>query len=381
MRKIFALLIVTAFLLMWSGHLWAKIEKWSGPSCSGAATITQGSGGTYFIEGPGVDLTTGLSASNSALTATIMQKWNGAQNAADGGNVLWGKIKINVQASSSAPVGSHVIYINYLVGRDSFNIRVIGKANIAGATVPPFSQPFQSNVDIKLTGTGLSSVSSATAQIIRDSFTPLLDSGGQPAPADVSVTAQADTSTNSDTQALVRLNFSQRLTKATVEISLRSGNMCSGLYPSGARYRVTVTAPSAGPNYVSAHLFDRTDRTYKIGAVVTATIRLDRPIESGLTAMNRLTGQLTGPGVVYWAVVPSNAVKQAGASGTPYNPSARYNQITIPTGQQSYAITFQISGCTAGGTSNVVKFITWKPDLNNDTSPNRKETSFTILCQ
>ena len=383
MRRLFALFLIV-FLLTPAGYLWAKIERWSGPSCSGAATITQGAGGTYFIEGPGVDLTKGLSVSNSALTATIQQKWNGAQNAADGGNVLWGKIKINVTANTSAPVGNHIVYINYLVGRDNFNIKVIGKANITGATVPTFSEAFQSNVDVKLTGTGLSSVNAsggATVRIISDSFNQLLDSGGQAAPAGVTVTAQADTATNTDTQVLVRLNFSQRLTKATVEISLRSSNLCSGLNPSGARYNVTVTAPVAGPNYVKDHLFDRTDRTYKIGAVVTVTVRLDRPVSSGFTAINKLSGQLTGPGVVYWAVIPSNAVKQAGTSGTRYDPAVRYNTITIPTGQQSMAITFQISGCTAGGTTNTVKFVTWKSDLNNDMPPNRKETAFTILCQ
>ena len=389
MRKLFALFLI-AFLLTPAGYLWARIERWSGPSCSGAATITQGAGGIYFIEGPGVDLTTGLSVSNSALTATIQQKWNGAQNAADGGNVLWGKIKINVTANTSAPVGNHIVYINYLVGRDNFNIKVIGKANITGATVPTFSEAFQSNVDVKLTGTGLSSVNAsggATVRIISDSFNQLLDSGGQAAPAGVTVTAQADTATNTDTQVLVRLNFSQRLTKATVEISLRSSNLCSGLNPSGLRYNVTVIAPVAGTNYVKDHLFDRTDRTYKIGisttALVTVTIRLDRPVPSGLItpiAMDKSTGVVTGPGVVYWAVIPSNGIKQAGTGGTRYDPAARYNTVTIPAGQQSIAITFQVASCP-GATSNAVKFVTWKPDLNNDTSPNRKETTFTILCQ
>jgi len=65
---------------------------------------------------------------------------------------------------------------------------------------------------------------------------------------------QADTSTDTDTQVLVRLNFSPRLTKATVEITLSSSNLCSGLHPSGARYTLTLTAPAAGPNYVCAAL-------------------------------------------------------------------------------------------------------------------------------
>ncbi len=382
MRRLFVLFWIV-ILLMPASHLWAKIEKWTGPACSGAATITQGAGGIYFIEGAGVDLTTGLSTSNSALTATIQQRWNGAQNAADGGNVLWGKIKVLIQASASAPAGSHYVYINYPVGRDSFSIKVIGKANVTGAALPTFSEPFQSNVDVKLTGTGLSSVTGATVRIISDSFNQLLDAGGQAA-SGVSVTAQADTSTNTDTQVLVRLNFSQRLTKATVEVSLRSSNICSGLYPSGLRYNVTLTAPLSSVIYVKDHLFDRTDRTYTVAysttALVTVTIRLDRAVPSlAPIAMDRNTGLMSGQGVVNWAVIPSTGIKQA-TGGTTYNPAARFNQISIPSGQQSYAVTFQIASCP-GAATNAVKFVTWKPDPNNDTSPNRKETSFTILCR
>jgi hypothetical protein len=68
------------------------------------------------------------------------------------------------------------------------------------------------------------------------------------------------------------------------------------------------------------------------------------------------------------------------SDGTTYNPTARFNQITIPAGQQSYAVTFQIASCP-GAATNAAKFVTWKPDVNNDTSPNRKETAFTILCR
>ena len=108
----------------------------------------------------------------------------------------------------SVPAGSHYVYINYPVGRDSFSIKVIGKGVITGATVPTFSAPFQSDVDVKLTGTGLSSIPRPVqrSRIISDSFNQLLDAGGQAA-SGVSVTAQPDTSTNTDTQVLVRLEL------------------------------------------------------------------------------------------------------------------------------------------------------------------------------
>ena len=120
------------------------------------------------------------------------------------------------------------------------------------------------------------------------------------------------------------------------------GILRSGLNPSTARFNVTLKAPAAGTDYVKDHLFDRTDRTYTVAysttALVTVTVRLDRPVPTlAPLAMDKSTGLVTGPGVVYWTVVPSSGIKQA-TGGTTYNPTARYNQITIPGGQQSYAI-------------------------------------------
>ncbi len=386
MRKIFTLLTVITFLLMPSGYLWATINQvdcGAAPCrmCGGVLTLTPGVSGTVLVQGVGVDLTTGLTVSNSSALSspTIVERLNGFQNQAAGGRLEWGRLKISVTASASAVAGSYAVYINYLAGRDTLPVKVLPKANITGATVPTFSGPFQSNVDVKLTGTSLSGATSVTATILRDSFTPLLDSGGQDAPAGVTVSAAVDTASNTATEALVRLNFSIRLTKATLKLALSSNSACNSLY-SGASYTLTLSAPVSGPSYVKDHLFNPTTLRYGIGTTVTVTIRLDRPVGKGLTALNRLTGLVTGPGVVYWAVIPSNAIKQAGTTGTPYDPNARFNTITIPEGQQSKTITFTVAACTSGGTSNTVKFITWKPDPNVDTSPNRKETNFIIVC-
>ena len=99
MRRLFVLFWIVLLLMPGRKPL-GKDRKIDRARCSGLATITQGSGGIYFIEGAGVDLTTGLSVSNSSLTATIQQRWNGARNAADGGNVLWGKVEVLVHAST-----------------------------------------------------------------------------------------------------------------------------------------------------------------------------------------------------------------------------------------------------------------------------------------
>ncbi len=386
--KVFILMF--SFLIMPTGYLYAKIDRIDGPKCSGTATMTQGEGSNYIIEGHGVDLSTGISVSGSGVSGTIKTRWNGAQNQQRVGRMV-GAIEIRLQASTNAATGTRTVYINYPLGRDNFSLRIIGKGIISGASVPTFSAPFQSNVDIKLTGTGLSKVTPTSYgvyfRIIKDAYHPLLDSGGQEI-SGVSVTGLVNTATNTNYNVDVRLNFSHRLTRVTLMIYLRSSDNCSGLNPSGANYTVTLTAPVGGPNYVKDHLFDRTSRSYRIGEVVGITIRLDRAVPMPPIARvdprsrTRQTQQTSLPAeVVYWAVVPSNAVQQAGASGTPYNPVARYNQISIPAGQQSKAITFQISRCTAGGTSNTMKFVTWKPNPNNDLAPNRKETSFTVSCR
>ena len=392
MKKLFALIVGLTFLLITANDLWAVIKKIDGRKCDGVAALTQGGPiENYWIQGPGVDLTTGLSVSNSALTATIVRKWNGGQNQADGGNILWGKIQIRVNASASAPVGNHTVTIKYPIGKDTFTVRVIRRASITRASVQTFSEPFYGNVDVRLIGTGLKNARLESVRIKRDAYNPLLDSSGQEVPPlssnVVYVTGLVNTATNTDAQVDVRLTFSQslpRLTKTTIVFNFAYLGGCSG-FP--ATYTLTLMAPKGGPNYVSAHDFDRVNRSYRIGDVVTITIRLDRPVSiSGvpITSPPSLrkspTRQQALGETVYWAVIPSNAVQQGGASGAPYNPNLRYNQITIPVRQQSKAITFQISRCTAGGNINTMKFVTWKPNPNNDLVPNRKETNFTVSC-
>jgi hypothetical protein len=384
MKKLFALWVGLFFLLVPATFLWATVERIDGPKCGGVAAVIQGGSGTFYIQGIGVDLNTGLRTSNSALSARVVRKWNGSENARDGGNVAWGKIQIQVNASASAPVGNHIVYIKYLVGEDRFTVRVIAKARITGATVPTFSQPFYGNVDVKLTGTGLSGARVSRVLIKRDAYTPLLDSSGLEVPPlayNVTyVTGLVNTATNTDTQVDVRLIFSPslpRLIKATIEISLSGSGGCSGL---PASYTLTLTAPQSGPNYVAAHTFDRS--SYSLGMPVAITIRLDRPV----TAPRIRPIQ---PGVpprpieetVYWAVIPNSAIQQGGASATPYDPNAHNNQITMSEGQQTKVITFLVTSCPGGARTQVIKFITWKPDPNNDTYPNRKESNFTTSCQ
>jgi hypothetical protein len=192
-----------------------------------------------------------------------------------------------------------------------------------------------------------------------------------------------NTATNTDTQVPVRLTFAAdlpRLTKATVVIALSGSSTCSGL---PASYTLTLNAPQRGPNYVASHKFDRS--SYSIGDPVTITIRLDRPVSgiSGTAKRPSLTAVREKPATetVYWAVIPTDAIQQGGASAAPFDPAARYNQITISEGQQTKTISFLVTKCPGGQKTQTIKFITWKPDPNSDSALNRKESSFTVNCQ
>jgi hypothetical protein len=397
MKKLLVLWAGLFFLLAPVSRLWATVERIDGKKCDGVAAVIQGGNQSFTIQGVGVDLATGLSVSNPSLSAVIERRWNGAQNQADGGNIAWGKLQVKVTAGANAPAGNHTVTIRYPIGQDSFALRVIGIARITGATVPTFTQPFSGTVDVVLTGTGLSGASVSSVQFKRDAYTPLLDSSGQELPSlstnrvgYIYITGTVNTANNTDAQVPVRLTFAAdlpRLTKATVVIALSGSSGCSG-FP--ASYTLNLSAPMGGPNYVASHTFDRP--SYTIGDPVTITIRLDRA--AGATDGRRtLSGTQVKPvgetaypvkplgETVYWAVIPSGAIQQGGVSATPFDPAARYNKITISEGQQTKVISFLVTKCPGGQNTQTIKFITWKPDPNNDSAPIRKETSFTVNCQ
>jgi len=76
-------------------------------------------------------------------------------------------------------------------------------------------------------------------------------------------------------------------------------------------------------------------------------------------------------------LLPSDDFTQAGPTGTPYNKNASRNEITVSPGTQTVIINFQVATCSGSQLYNV-KFITWKPDPYDDTTPNRKETTFKL---
>jgi len=395
MKKLCALFVGLTFLLVCTSNTWAVISKKCGRTCGGELTVTQGSSETFDIQGFGVDFAKSVSVSNtSAISAAIVQKWNGAQNVIDHpantmcpGKYEWGRIRIKVNATMSAPF-LHYVYINYPAGpRDRFTVKVVRKAGVTSHTVlTPLTQPFSGPVDVRLTGIGLSNAS-ASASIIIDAYIKLKDSSGNDVtcPSGSCITAAVNPQTNTDTQVEVRLTFSDlpRLTDATIQIKLQSGDGCSGLNGASQTYRVHLTAPLGGPNYVASHNYcvpnQTCTTTFMLNATICVTIRLDRAVPGRcLAVIDRLTGKVKPCGeIVYWTVSDRSAIQSDGA--TLYNPLALNNTIWIPNGQQEKRICFiGIKGSREGITS---KFITWKPDPNIDTFPNRRESNFTIKSQ
>jgi len=394
MKKLCALLAGLTFLLVCTSNIWAVISKKCGRTCGGELTVTQGSSEEFDIQGPGVDFAKSVSVSNSsAISAQIVKKWNGAENVRDydersacPGKYEWGRIRIKVTATMSAPF-LHYVYINYPAGQDRFTVKVVRKASVTGHTVlTPLTQPFSGPVDVRLTGIGLSNAS-ASASIIIDAYIKLKDSSGNDVacPSASCITAAVNPQTNTDTQVEVRLTFSNlpRLTDATIQIVLGSSNGCSGLHGAPVTYRVLLKAPLGGPNYVASHNYCVPNQpcttTFMLNATICVTIRLDRPVPGRcFAAIDRSTGKVTPCGeIVYWTVSDRSAIKSDGA--TPYNPNAINNTFYIPNGQQEKRICFiGIKGSSEGITS---KFITWKPDPNTDTFPNRRESNFTVKSQ
>ncbi len=385
MKKTFVLFVVITFVLIPADHLWAAISKVSGaPICNGAPCLTPGKAGTYYVEGPGVDLTTGLAVSNAALTATIQRKWNGAENAASGGNPLYGKLQIYISASASAPGGNHIVYINYNLGlKDNLTVKVV-TASITGYSAPTFSAPVVTTT-VRLTGTGLGyALTNATVDIIKDATHPLLNAFGMDT-QNAGTLGNVEASTNTDTQADVKVNFQQALTKVTLKITLASTNPCSGLSrQGGASFTLSLTAPKSPIlGSVIRHTYDKPVASYKVGDIVNVTVLLDSPVclptKTFDTSLTKIPTCHT-PGTLYWYVSPSTtAIQQAGS--TPYNPASTLNQITVPGGQQTAVISFKIVRCHTGGQQfNSLWFITRKPDPNNMNAPNHLPTNFSYSC-
>ena len=387
MSKSFQFLALVLCGLLLSNVAFAGIEKLVGAKCDGDLVVHQGRTDQIIevVAHTSDFAAQSVSVSGSGVSASIVKRHNGPENVGRGhGNI--GSIEIRFNVNSTAATGNRTVTVKYAVGEDKFTVKVLARAAITNTTVASLTGPFRT-VDVTFDGSGLRTAF-ATALVKRDQ--PLRDAAGEDIPGSQSifVNASVNPQSNSNTRAVVSLSFSSSgaidLTRCTVEITLKSNITCSGLqgFSDGLKRTVEISAP-LGPNFVQDAIFDRNNKTYKIGDVVSVTVRLNRPVPvtKGLAGIGSIAQAKQSGEKVFWTLLPSNAFEQAGPTGTPFDANAHHNTITIGKGKQTGTITFKVKSCPGGGQSSTVKLVTWKPDAFNDTAPNRKEFSFTVNCQ
>jgi hypothetical protein len=365
--------------------VFATIERFNGIKCGNDLVVHQGRTDQVIeIFAHFSDLVAqSVAVSGSGVSASIAKRHNGPENHGRGyGNI--GSVEIRFNVSSTAAAGNRTVTVRNAEGQavESFTMRVIARASVTNTSVASLSGPFRT-VDVTFDGSGLSNAF-ATVTIKRDQAFRDAAGANIPGSQQVFATASVNSQTNSNSRAVVTLNFNNiDLTQVTVEIALKSTNACSGLlgFSDGLKRTVAISAP-LGTNFVKDVIFDRNNKTYKVGDVVSVTVRLNRPVpqKKGGSLIGGIGKQTAGENV-FWTLLPSNAFEQAGPTGTPFNANAHHNTITVATGNQTATITFKVKSCPGSGLTNTVKLVTWKPDAFNDTAPNRKEFSFTIDCQ
>ena len=401
MKKLSLILVLLSLVWLPSNRLSAQggnIQDVIMEKCGNDRVLYQGE--TFdvcYATGFAITTAANVSVSGAGVTAEITERTPLTKQVPPSG-----RIRIKFTASKSAALGNRTVTVSGgTFGSGTFTIRIKPRALIPGPTLKTIDGTFKDNVVIGLSGENdISSIKGLSAIVVDEGLNHPLDENGNPT-TEIQITDAI--LTNSSTNATVRLDFSKTLSQASVRLRIW-GNpnvACSGLRPyheDALIHIVDIKGKPVTENYVQDHIYDRNDRTYKIGDVVAVTIKLAKPVPSLLelsanqsTATQQASSSNLQPGTstsssntarkVFWALLPSDSFKQAGLSGTPYNGNAHHNEITFEHGSQTKTISFVVDKCSGGGNTASVKLVTWKPDPYSDSSPNRRETTFTIKCQ
>lgn len=349
-----------------------------------------------YATGFGITTATNVAVSGSGVSAQITESTPLVKQVPP-----TGRIRIKFTADRNAATGNRTVTVSGgTFGSGTFTIRIKPPARIPGPTLKTIDGTFKDNVVVALSGENdISKIKGLSAIIVDEGFNHPLDENGNQT-SNIIVTDEI--LTNTSASATVRLNFSKTLSQASVRLRIWGDPnvACSGLRPYKENeliHIVDLKGNSVTENYVQDQIFDRNDRTYKVGDVVTVTIKLAKPVPSLLELSGNVATQPISSSTpayqqagttstnaarkVFWALLPSDSFEQAGPSGTAYDPNAHHNEITFTQGAQTKTITFVVKKCAGGGNNASVKLVTWKPDPFNDATPNRKETAFTINCQ
>jgi hypothetical protein len=375
MKRVFEVLgfFVVGFFLQNSSYAQPSITV-DMPDCNKERVLYQGE--TFdqcFVYGIGLATAVNASVSGPSVTAQIISKSPLANGKED-------KIQLKFTAGPGATTGQRKVTIHgpqAITGKAwnaSFAVNVKPKATLTGGSLTSnLEGSFKDNVDVLLNGANLANIKKVEAELVP----PVFDqNGSQVSPYTAGpVQAAINNSTpNTSQQVLVRFNFGSPLSEASVKVKLMGdpNSACDAMRAhsveaTALQSTISIKAQPATQNYVTGHIFDRNDRKYKTQDVVTVTVRLSKAASS--------KGE-----TLYWALLPSDDFSQAGPTGTPYNSNAARNMVTVPAGSINVIITFQVASCS-GNSSYTAKFITWKPDPYDDTTPNRMESNFTVNCE
>lgn len=327
--------------------------------------VTQGESESVVVTGPFVDRHTNLSVTGEGVRPREISKSVVTINSEQ-----MGRIGIMFDVKADAPLGERTVSICYALGTlgcDTFKIRVVPKviSKVTAVNVPPPFTNFFQEADVTLNGEHI-----GNAEVIVDGEG---DARG--------VTGQI--TTNTDTRAVVKLRFPNRLAQANVDLKLRNkttGDIYEGLSSFG-NTRVTLIGPIA----VKAITFPL-GGSFTVGSVATVQIELNRTVQRDLQIGRPVNfdPQRTSPGsiqpegeVIFWRLIPSDIFEQADAL-TPYNPAVLFNKKVVTVGNNLVLLSFKVKA-SPGGQQSVVKIQTWTGNTNTNQPPEFKEATFTIV--
>jgi len=310
---------------------------------------------------PGFATALTVSVSGSGVTAQITRRVPYSPAAANPSPFL--VVVFNV--SGSAATTRRTVTINGPLWQDTFRIYVRKKARITSVEVPSPQIWFQNNVDVLLRGEKLSKIREVRAVVL----SPVFDvNNNQISPASVTATAVINNSASqSSFQTPIRLNFSRRLTQASVRLQLFGDKRKCGAmrahWSNPLTKTVTIKARPSNANFVKSITFPF-GSTFGVGDLVTIQLNLNR-----VSSVRE---------EVWWKLIPGDAVEQV-AGGTAYNRS-NLNKMTIPVGQQSVQVKLGAKQCIGNSTNTSVKIQTWIENPNVNKPPWFKEKLFHISC-
>jgi hypothetical protein len=344
-----------------------------------------------LVYGPGLITALGVNVSGSGVTAAITNRTAWAKKP---GTLPQDKLQIRFTATSGAATGNRTVTINGPAWNGKFTIKIAPKAQVTSTEVPEPDISFNDNVDVLLKGQHLGNIATVGAGIV----SAYDETGTQISNTAVSVTAALQNSVpHTDSQVMIRLNFSQQLSEANVKILLRGDPAkCGALrafsnnpppiysqsysQPAPFEYTVNIKAKPSGQNFVKTITFPY-GSSIAVGSIATIQINLEKPVEpyTGPPFMS-MDGTASSQGAhVLWKLIPADAFEQA-AGGSPYNPNG-LNTLIIPGGNEFGQITVQVKNCpSTRSQSSTVKIQTWRLNQSTNQPPHFKEQQFTINC-